>query len=245
MITTTFEDPDIEEKDVYNRFGDIYYKGVPFTGRILTAEESVPYKEGFAEGKYELRDTQGRLIRVEHFERGQRTSGEHYYSSGKLRYKYSSNDYQRWNWQGNLISECKNKLRKEYFSNGSLKMETPSVVEADWAFKFYNRKGNLICTQQKSLLPQIKPDQKYSWGEAELIEHYADLLRFDNPELREDPDYVEVEKQRMHIVWLWIESLSEKTPSKHYTILQNLQQHPENAVRQKARDIARIKGLDL
>lgn len=245
VITTTFDDPDIEEKDVYNRFGNVCYKGIPFTGGILTDEESISYQDGFAEGLYELKDRQGRIIRKEHFLRGQRIKGEHFYSSGKLKYRYESENYQRWNWQGNLVSECKDGLRKEYFSNGALKMETPSETETDRAFKFYNRNSKLICTGQGSCISGKHAAPEYMWEEDELTGHYMDLLCFDNPELRDDIDYMEVEKHRMHIIWLWIEHLSNKAPLKYRTILQNLRQHPESTVRQKVEGIIRVKGLTL
>lgn len=231
MIKTSFSDPDIETRNMYSYHNDVYYKGEPFTGTIVGPLEELEYVDGKAHGKWLSRYENGNTECLRIFEHGIQVETREYFQNGALKKEWSDGVSRRWNYNESLISKENEKSKKEFFSNGALKIEYPENEDDDWAAKYYTRAGDLAYTQLKDIKDGHQIKRNIEYNDDVLLEHYQDLLAFDNIEHKDDQYYRSTETSRTGYVWKWLWIQFNKDSSVFFRLINKLLEHPDKGVK--------------
>jgi len=231
----------LEYRNEYDLFRDVYYKRERFTGIVLDGEhltEQIEYLNGNAHGEYIVKYKNGNIHTLARFEHGEEIESKSYYESGNLLECGDQKKYKIWSETRQLVYEFDliGKIRKSYYNNGRLKS-----FSKDKTTEYYSRDGALVM---------IFPPDKYIDGnyvreidykDDVLLNNYLDLLNKDFPEMEKlNQTYRSSESHCRHLVWMWFWQVFDKDPKLYFTIVNNLMKHPDKDI---ISDIANIIAI--
>lgn len=216
-MLTTFDDPNIECGNEYNRLVEVFYNGKPFTGTITDGLEIINYKNGIAHGNYKIYFNSGRLRSDEFYENGVIVSSITYYENGVKETQLLNGSYLKWTDKGILIQKDK----EYYFENGKLRILTGTEND-DFAIKYFTPKGDWIYTQRRDIWVNN--------GYKRIIEYNHDLMYTWHYELLNKVIVDDSENHRVHHIWMWYWQVFEQDQNKYFELVNNLLKHPDEDV---------------
>ena len=226
FIETTFDDPDIDQRNVYSRFSEVFYKSHPFTGLINQDNECIPFVNGNAHGVYELNYSDGQPWKRETFENGVSKDAIHYWKTGKTSFKQVGKQFQRWNSGGVLIHAFDGLTYQSYYQHGALKSELIRGRE----FTFYTRTVQLFARGTQRAVSKKANPAKVQFSDDVLVENYMDLLIPDEQFPEPDRDHSANDKHRINLVWQWLWQVYERDKDSFFSMFGNLLNHTQKPV---------------
>lgn len=244
MTTVTSTDPNLEFRDEYDLFRQVYYNQEPFTGLLKDGDEETEYVNGNAHGKYTVLFDDGSTHTKAIFQDGEEIESTSYYKSGKLISEQNQEFSKLWNEHGQLITETYfvEDVKKTYFPSGSLKSIHSSENE-NWRVKYFTAKGELVIT----ILPKSDNTIYNSGAIYEydvLLKNYFDLLNNDYLELEFEQAYEPYESHRIHLIWMWFWEVFDKDQNQYFGIVNNLIKHPNRKVLESIASIIAIHKFE-
>lgn len=230
-------DENIEYRNEYDLLVDVYYKGIPFSGKIIDELEEIEYKNGKVNGDYIVRYPSGIIKEHELYENGVFIEGKHFYPNGLKLYESTKESYKRWNLSQNVISEYKDQIHYEYFKEGFIKSISPNIKEQDWAIKFFSKNEELIYTQMIDKVIDGELKRIITYDNDLMYKYYFDLLNFENPELKDNQTYSTTENHRIHHIWMWFWKVFDFDAEMYLNILNSLLKHPNIDVKKTIANI--------
>lgn len=225
-ITLSLSDPNIEYKNDYDTFVDVYYKGEPFSGILKGALTTIHYKNGNAHGNYTAYYKEGGIQTQQTLENGTVVFSQRFYKNGQLKAKLANGLLQRWHSDGVLIQ----KGNEHYFKNGALRMLYGDKND-DFKIKYFSPNGEWLYTQVKDVLTENKTYERVVTYNHELLQQWFPTLL--NEVVRNDLS----EKNRIHHVWMWIWELFKHNPIEYFKTLNKLLEHPNKTILEKVAKI--------
>lgn len=227
-MITTFANPDIECRNEYDVFLDVYFKGLPFTGTIRDGQETIRYKDGKIHGQYIILYPNNELKSDEYYENGEFLSSREFYQSGQLKCESLNSHIKKWNEEGVLIQMN----GEHYFENGKLRILSGGDLD-DFAFKYFTPDGEWIYTQRKDVWIDSQYKRVIDYDHELMYKWYYKLLN----KIASD----ESESNRIHHIWMWFWEVYNQDRNKYFTILNNLLNHDDLDVLRKLANIIAVR----
>lgn len=241
IITST---NDLEFRNEYDLFKDVYYNQKPFTGLLKDENEETEYVNGNAHGKYIVLFEDGSTHTEAFFLNGDELESVSFYNSGQKLSEQNQTFSKLWNEDGQLISESdfETNITKTYFLNGNVKSIYDRKNE-EWTTKYFTKSGALVLTQ---LADKYIVDNKVKtiYGYDALLNNYFDLLNNDYPEFEFEQSYQNDESHRIHLIWMWFWDVFEKDKKQYFEIVNNLIKHPNRKVLESIATIIAIHRFE-
>ncbi len=229
IITST--DPDLEYRNEYDLFRDVYFKGEPFTGIIKDEDsysEQTEFLNGKANGQYICKFKSGETHSVAHYQNGEEIWSKSYYESGHL-YEVSDQEQSKlWSESGQLAYEwdLKADIRKTYFKDGQLKSLSRNITT-----EYYAQDGALAMIFPPDKYIDLHYVRKIDYKDEVLLRNYSDLLNKEFPGLEKlSQTYRSLENHCRHLIWMWFWEIFDKDQRQYFTIINNLMKHPDKDV---------------
>lgn len=245
IFSSNPEYTNLEYRNEYDLFREVYYKGEPFTGIICDGEqltEQTEYRDGNAHGEYVVKYKSGKIHTLAKFEEGEQIQSKSYYESGNILECEDQKEYRVWSENGQLAYELDliEIVHKSYFNNGQLKS-----ISKNNTTEYYSRNGDLVM---------IFPPDKYidghyvreiNYKDHVLIENYSELLNKDFHELEKlNQTYQSSENHYRHLIWMWFWQVFDKDLNLYFTIVNNLMKHPDREVISEIANIIAIHRFE-
>ena len=230
MTTITSSDPNLEFRNEYDIFKEVFYNQEPFTGLLKDENEETEFLNGNAHGKYIAFFKDGLIHTEAFFQNGEEIESISFYQSGKKSLEENQIFSKMWNENEQLISESNfiDDTTKNYFSNGNIKSVYDGKNE-EWSYKFYTRNGDLVMTVLAKN-DNISYNSGVIFENNVLFENYFDLLFDENPELEFQQSYQSSENHRIHLIWMWFWNVFDKDQKEYFSIVNQLMKHPNKKV---------------
>ena len=225
------ENPELEYKNEYDLFNDVYYKGIPYTGKILSSnpKEETTYRNGKANGDSMVYYKDGTLREHEIYNDGKFVRGTGFYPNSSKMKENSEKGFCYWNLEGTIVSKLEFGKQYAYYSTGQMKSFSDKENNELWQTKYYSKSGEILFTLMKDQYINGTIDRKVEYNDMLMEDNYFELVAFENAELKnESINYIE--SNRIHHVWMWFWKVLDKDPRKYFQIVNQLIKHEDKDV---------------
>lgn len=148
-MTIKDNNSELEYKREDDLFIEVYYKGLPFTGEIISSSrpiEQTNYVNDNAHGDYLVRYDDGQLKEHEIYDVGKFVKGFGFYPNGNKMKESTPNYSCYWNLDGVIVSKFQDGKHHEFYSTGELKSFSDRNNKEPWQTKYYLKSGEVIYT---------------------------------------------------------------------------------------------------